>query len=263
MFRPRKSRIGRNISEVVAAAQQRHVRRATALLLTGELTRLLARVLICSYYTNLVGSEVRCGVSGVCCQHTGAMRGGHDCQRCCCCCCCHARARVHVDKRMHACTHARTRARTQIETWHHLRTVEAQRAFMRWAPEPGVELRPLPFPLLKALLLSTAALVAAVGGHTAPAAAVPASVVLLGYTVWKDARLTWALLANVFRQGCVRGATSALAQQTCGAAGTQCVQACFLQQGDEPTSRCRTLTCVECARACRRANNAGAAPRSC
>jgi hypothetical protein len=84
-----------------------------------------------------------------------------------------------------------------VETWAHLRTPEAQRAFVRW-PEPEASYRLMPFPLATVVVLTPAALTAAAGVGAASGLAAAG---LLGFTLWRDARLTWAMLVNMFAHG--------------------------------------------------------------
>lgn len=80
---------------------------------------------------------------------------------------------------------------TEVETWKQLRTVEAQLSMLRWR-EPGENIRPLPFPAFQAAVVLPAALLTALG-------VLPwlFGTVLLLHIIWRDARLTWAMILNV------------------------------------------------------------------
>ena len=81
---------------------------------------------------------------------------------------------------------------SEVETWTHMHTVEAQMKMLRWR-EPGQNIRPLPFPIMYAAVLLPAALLTAIG-------IVPwlFGSMLLFFVIWRDARLTWAMLTNMF-----------------------------------------------------------------
>lgn len=138
--------IRQNTADIKAAAHDvavykdsRTLGRLVRLALTGEWARLMARLLICCYYLNLVFSEV--------------------------------------------------------ELWAHLHTVEAQLKMMRWR-EPGQNIQPLPFPIWHVVLLLPAAVLTILG-----IASWLWGSLLLGVVVWRDARLTWAMIVNMFVHG--------------------------------------------------------------
>lgn len=131
-----------NTTDIKAALQdatvyrdRRTLWRLAQLAVTGEVSRLIARLLVCCFFLNLVYSEV--------------------------------------------------------ETWVHTHTVEAQTKMLRWR-EPGLVLRPLPFPIFHTAVVLPSALLVAAG-------VLPwlFGLVLLGCIVWRDARLTWVMLTNV------------------------------------------------------------------
>lgn len=80
---------------------------------------------------------------------------------------------------------------SEIETWTHMHTVEAQMQMLRWR-EPGQNIRPLPFPVFYAAVVLPAAILTALG-------VLPwlFGCVLLGCVVWRDARITWVMITNV------------------------------------------------------------------
>lgn len=80
---------------------------------------------------------------------------------------------------------------SEIETWSHMHTVEAQMRMLRWR-EPGQNIKPLPFPIFHAAVVLPAAILTALG-------VLPwlCGVLLLGCIVWRDARLTWVMITNV------------------------------------------------------------------
>lgn len=130
-----------NTADIKAALQEanvyrdrRTVTRLATTLLTGELARLIARLLVCTYFFNLVYSEV--------------------------------------------------------ETWGHMHTVEAQERMLRWR-EPG-QIRPLPFPVFPTAVVLPSAILTALG-------VLPwlFGSVLLATVTWRDARLTWNMIMNV------------------------------------------------------------------
>lgn len=131
-----------NTADIKAALQdatvyrdRRTLWRLAQLAVTGEVARVIARLLVCCFFLNLVYSEV--------------------------------------------------------ETWIHTHTVEAQTKILRWR-EPGLVLRPLPFPIFHAAVVMPSALLVAAG-------VLPwlFGLLLLGCIVVRDARLTWVMLTNV------------------------------------------------------------------
>lgn len=80
---------------------------------------------------------------------------------------------------------------SEVETWHHMHSVEAQQRMLRWR-EPGQDLRPLPFPVFHAAVVLPAAILTALG-------ILPwlFGGVLLGCIVWRDARLMWVMVTNL------------------------------------------------------------------
>lgn len=131
-----------NTADIKAALQdasvyrdRRSLGRLVHLAITGEIARLIARLLICFYYLNLFFNEV--------------------------------------------------------ETWGHMHTVEAQMKMMRWR-EPTANLRPLPFPVFYAVVVLPAAVLTALGVLPWLFAGL-----LLACVIWRDARLTWAMIVNM------------------------------------------------------------------
>jgi hypothetical protein len=82
---------------------------------------------------------------------------------------------------------------TEVESWSHMHTVEAQTKMLRWR-EPGQVIKPLPFPVFYAAVVLPAAILTALG-------VLPwlFGTVLLGCIVWRDARLTKVMITNVIK----------------------------------------------------------------
>lgn len=80
---------------------------------------------------------------------------------------------------------------SEVETWSHMHTVEAQTKMLRWR-EPGQVIKPLPFPVFYAAVVLPSAILTALG-------VLPwlFGVLLLGVMVWRDARLMWVMVHNV------------------------------------------------------------------
>jgi hypothetical protein len=186
-----------NTAEFKAALQdatvyrdRRTFARLAQLAVTGEVARLIARLLVCCFFLNLVYSEVETWWGGVGCgwgqkQHQSGLGTPRAFEqstaRACVVVCCLPALNLFM------CYAVLCRAVPRV----HTHTVEAQEKMLRWR-EPGLVLRPLPFPIFHTAVVLPSALLVAAG-------VLPwlFGLVLLGCIVWRDARLTWVMLSNV------------------------------------------------------------------